>query len=342
MTENTESAFIEIEKWRQDQLKKGRKLDPLFLQHLESNLSLKSKGWKPDAIQNTYLKEYEVPQIVLFDILTNRFPLLQKAQYIAEKAYCDAAADAEEVCIIDIGIGRGFQVFRLLEKLSLNHGIKKITLIGIEISAPALDFTRQQLQDKQSTYPFVLEYHLLNMEVEELTLSKLLSFLPEQRECTLVNASLTLHHIQTNAKRIELFEIIRHIHPDLMVLIEPHADTASENYTERLINAAEHFSVLYEYVSRLSFTQEEERSLKTFFSNDFFDPVVLPDAFRFERMQTASQWIDHALENGLKPLSLHQYAAEFPISYIQTEKREEGHLVFSFKDTPLLSVIGMS
>lgn len=54
--------------------------------HLESNLSLKAKGWRPDAIQNTYLKEFEVPQIVLSDILTNRFPLLQKAQYIAEKA----------------------------------------------------------------------------------------------------------------------------------------------------------------------------------------------------------------------------------------------------------------
>ena len=341
MTENTESAFIEIEQWRQEQLQKGRELDSLFLQHLESNLSLKSKGWRPDAIQNTYLKEFEVPQIVLFDILTNRFPLLQKAQWIAERAYCDAAATAEEVCIIDIGIGRGFQVFRLLEKLSLNPGIKKIMLIGIEISAPALDFTRQQLEDKQSTYPFALDYHLLNMEVEKLTLSELLSFLPEKRECTLVNASLTLHHIQANAKRIELFEIIRQIQPDLMVLIEPHADTASENYIERLINAAEHFSVLYEYVNRLSFTQEEERSLKTFFSNDFFDPVVLPDAFRFERLQTASQWMDHAEKAGLKPISLHRYGAEFPISHIQTEQREEGHLVFSFQDMPLLSVIGL-
>lgn len=341
MTETTESAFIEIEQWKQDQLQKGRELDPLFLQHLEYNLALKAKGWTPDTIQNTYLKEFEVPQIVLFDILTNRFPLLQKAQSIAEKAYCDTAAYAKEVCIIDIGIGRGFQVFRLLDKLSLNPVIKKITLIGIEISAPALDFTRQQLQGKQSTYPFALEYHLLNMEVEKLTLSELLSILPEKRKCTLVNASLTLHHIQANAKRIEMFEIIRQIHPDLMVLIEPHADTASENYTERLINAAEHFSVLYEYVNRLSFTQEEERSLKTFFSNDFFDPVVLPDAFRFERLQTASQWLDHAKKGGMKPLSLHRYAAEFPIAHIQTEQREEGHLVFSFQDMPLLSVMGM-
>ena len=71
ITENTESAFVGIEQWRQEQLQKGRELDPLFLQHLESNLSLKSKGWRPDAIQNTYLKEFEVPQIVLFDILTN-------------------------------------------------------------------------------------------------------------------------------------------------------------------------------------------------------------------------------------------------------------------------------
>lgn len=341
MTENTATAFTEIEKWRQDQLQEGRELDPLFVQHLENNLSLKAKGWVPDSIQNTYLKDFEVPQIVLFDILTNRFPLLQKAQWIAEKAYCDAAASAEHVAIIDIGIGRGFQVFRLLEKLSLNASIKKITLIGIEISAPALDFTRQQLQDKQPAYPFALEYHLLNMEVENLSISQLVSLLPEKRDCTLVNASLTLHHIQKNEKRIALFDIIRQVQPELMVLIEPHADTASENYAERLINAAEHFSALYEYVNSLSFTQEEERSLKTFFANDFFDPVVLPDAFRFERLQMASQWMDHAAKGGLKALSLHRYAAEFPIAHIQTEQREEGHLVFSFQDTPLLSVIGM-
>lgn len=341
MKENTASAFIEIEKWRQDQLLKGRELDPLFLQHLENNLALKAKSWMPETIQNTYLKEFEIPQIVLFDILTNRFPLLQKAQWIAEKAYCDAAASADHVCIIDIGIGRGFQVFRLLEKLSLQPLIKKVTLIGIEISAPALDFTRQQLQVKQTTYPFALEYHLLNKEVEQLTLSELLSLLPDGRRCTLVNASLTLHHIQSNDKRIELFEIIRQIHPDLMVLIEPHADTASEHYAERLINAAEHFSALYDYVNRLSFTREEERSLKTFFSNDFFDPVVLPDAFRFERLHMASQWLGHAVKAGLRAMSLHRYAAEFPITHIQTEQKEEGYLVFSFQGTPLLSVIAM-
>ena len=153
--------------------------------------------------------------------------------------------------------------------------------------------------------------------------------------------SLSSDHIQTNTKRIELFEIIRQVHPNLMILIEPYADTASENYAERLINASEHFSALYDYVNRLSFTQEEERSLKTFFSNDFFDPVVLPDEFRFERLQMASQWLEHASKAGLKALSLHRYPAEFPISHIQNEQREEGHLVFSFQGTPLLSVIGM-
>lgn len=334
------TAFDQLDDWILDQKEKNRNFDSIFCQHLEAAKQLKREGWVPSNTQNTYLKDFEIPQIVLFDILTNRFPLVKTAQQIAEDLFIKSAQGAQSVCLIDIGIGRGFQVMRMLDSLQANTDVSNVFVLGIEISKEAILFTENELAARAATARFKLDFHILHTAVEEISWDQVRSLLPANYSCLLVNASLCLHHIQSQADRMELFVQVNKLSPDLFIVIEPNADTNNEEYSTRLINAVEHFSSLYNYVNLLPFDSAESNSLKTFFSNDFIDPVAYPDECRFERLQTATQWNLFAKTAGFQQVDVFSAAREVSLPHLEKADQEAPTLTFSFKKVPLLSVMG--
>jgi len=337
-----QEAITNVENWVTENNQAGIKMDSVFLSHLEKGIQLKKSNWIPETIQNTYLKEFEIPQIVLFDLLTNKFPLVTACQQIAEKAFIKQASGKKEICILDIGIGRGFQMMRLLDALQNVESIEKVNLIGVEISNDAFNFTLSQLNEQKNNYKFELNFHLMNSPVELITYDVIKAQIPAHCDCLMVNASLTLHHIQQKESRLNLFSIIKQLNPQLMILIEPDADTMNENYGQRLLNAANHFSALYNYVNTLDVMNEEEANhLKSFFANDFFDPIVLPDSHRFERLQTSTQWIDLLSSVGLKPLNLDSNEYSVYIPNIDCAIMKKGYFNLSYCGTPLISVIAI-
>jgi hypothetical protein len=337
-----QEAITNVENWIKENNQAGIKMDSVFLSHLEKGIELKKSNWIPETIQNTYLKEFEIPQIVLFDLLTNKFPLVTACQQIAEKAFLKAASGKREICILDIGIGRGFQMMRLLDVLQNVDSIQKVTLIGVEISTDAFNFTLSQLNERKNKYKFELNHHLINSPVELIAYDIIKAEIPAHCECLMVNASLTLHHIQQKESRLNLFNIIKQLNPQLMILIEPDADTMNDDYAQRLLNAAKHFSALYNYVNTLDVMNEAEANhLKSFFANDFFDPIVLPDSHRFERLQTSTQWIDLMSSVGLKPMHLDPNVYSVYIPNIDCAIMEEGYFNLSYCGIPLISVIAI-
>ena len=337
-----QQAIINVENWIKENSQAGIKMDSVFLSHLEKGIQLKKSNWIPETIQNTYLKEFEIPQILLFDLLTNKFPLVTACQQIAEKAFIKQASGYNELCILDIGIGRGFQMMRLLDALQEVESIQKVTLIGVEISNDALNFTLSQLQERKNKFKFELQYHMMNSPVELITYEMIKAQIPADCKCLLVNASLTLHHIQQTNSRLNLFSIIKQLNPQLMILIEPDADTMNEDYGQRLLNAAQHFSALYNYVNTLDCMNKEEADhLKSFFANDFFDPIVLPDSHRFERLYTSPQWIDLLSSAGLTTMHFDPNNYNIHIPNIDCKIMNEGYFNFSYCGTPIISVIAV-
>jgi hypothetical protein len=338
-----QQAILKLENWIKENNEAGIKMDSIFLSHLEKGIQLKKSNWIPELIQNTYLKEFEIPQILLFDLLTKKFPLVTACQQIAEKVFLEKASGYSEICILDIGIGRGFQMMSLLEALQKVESIQKVTLIGVEISNDALNFTLSQLQERKNNFKFELQYHMMNSPVELITYDMIKAQISTHCDCLFVNASLTLHHIQQKNSRLNLFSILKNLNPQLMILIEPDADTMNDDYGQRLLNAAQHFSALYNYVNTLDCMNKEEADhLKSFFANDFFDPVVLPDSHRFERLQTSTQWIDLLSSVGLKPLHFEQKKYNIQIPNIDCKIMKQGYFNFSYFGTPLISVMALS
>ena len=316
--------------------------DPLLMKHLEDGLHQRRKGFDSGAVQNTYLKDFDIPQIVLFDILANRFPLVVEAQQIVSRALLHHSGNSRQVCIIDLGIGRGVQILKLLDQLNEKRTATRVTVIGIELIGEALDFCGQRIKEASERWNFSLDFHPVHLPLEEIDQATIQGLIPVENPFVFVNASLSLHHLQKGGERDLLFRKVSSWKPGLFTLIEPNASTFTDDYQQRLPNACEHFSALYHYTNTLPLKEEEKRGLKNFFSNDFFDPVALPDSHRFEKLERGEQWIERASKSGLKTLTLDPFCNELRIDHITVEGVPKAYINFKYRDTDLLSIMAFT
>ena len=313
--------------------------DPVLLADLKKALQYRQEARSPEEVRNTYLQDLAIPQIVLFDILANKFPIVLKAQEIINSLLCKHASLHSQIIILDIGIGRGLQMEKLLREIDRIPHIEKVTLIGIEIFRPALDFTTQCMISLSKELHFDLNFIPFHSSIEAIDFRILESKIPNNSTLFMVNASLCLHHIQSMDQRSELFCEINSFQPEIFTLIEPNTDCFTDDFKKRLDNAFEHFNALYQYIDTLNLLIEEKKGLKQFFSTEFFDAIALPEAYRFEKYQTGEQWVETGKMAGFQPKDLTKIAAGINISDITCESEFSDYLNFKFKESSILSVI---
>jgi hypothetical protein len=313
--------------------------DPALLEDLKRALQYRQEERTPEEVRNTYLQDLAVPQIVLFDILANKFPIVLKAQEIINSLLCEGVSHHSEITILDIGIGRGLQIEKLLREINKLPQVEKVTLIGIEIFKPALDFTTQCMISLSKELNFDLNFIPLHSSIEAIDFRLLASEIPYKSTLFMVNASLCLHHVQSKEQRFNLLREINSFQPDIFTLIEPNTDCFTNDFEKRLENAFEHFNALYQYIDTLDLLIEQKKGLKQFFSTEFFDAIALPEAYRFEKYQTGEQWVETGKMAGFHPKDLSKIAGGIHISDITCKSEKSNFLNFKFKESNILSVI---
>jgi hypothetical protein len=313
--------------------------DKQVLEDLRKALIYKEEGRSPESVKNTYLKDLEIPQIVLFDILANRFPLVMNAQKIISKAILSLADAKECITIVDLGIGRGLQITRILKELNQIKTIKTVNVIGLEIFKTALDFTSAQIPDLKKELNYQLDFYPINTLVEDIDIESIKNLIPLNNNLLLINASLTLHHIQSEDDRLKLFQKLKLLNPSLVTLVEPNTNCFTDDFDERLLNVYEHFCALYKFINTLQLLPEEQKGLKQFFSTELFDAVALPDEHRFEKYNTAEAWLKTASEAGFSPYNLSESTKEINIKDIDVQINNQGYVNFSFHHTNILCTI---
>jgi hypothetical protein len=289
--------------------------------------------------QNTYLKDFEIPQIKLFDILANHFPLVLESQQMAHACLLREMKECHHLCIVDLGIGRSVQMQRLLQMLNEVPTIEKVTLIGVDIMHQALLHSEQLLEQEKSKLRFVFDFHLLHDVVERMDFDRVLSLKPTDHDFLYINASLTLHHVQQSEERNALFRNFKRLSPNLMTLIEPNTSTFTDDFDLRIDRAIEHFFALYDYTNTLQLKDEEKRSLKTFFGNDFYDPIANADEARFEKLERGEEWILRASLAGFTPFVEREQVALKEIKNIDLRIDDAHYTSFCYKGVDLLSLI---
>lgn len=315
--------------------------DEQLLADVRKALTHKFSEGNKEEITNTYLKELEIPQIVLFDILANRFPLVLRAQDIVNDLFLYEAKGMKSICIIDLGIGRGIQIARILKHLNNVSTIKEVTLIGLDILKPALEFTSNTITNLKEELNYTLNFYPIHSQVESIDIESIKALVPSHCEKILVNASLTLHHIQQEEERLSLLSKLKSINPSIITLIEPNADMFTNDFEERLLNTYEHFSALYRYINTLDLLEAEKKGLKTFFATDLFDPIALADSHRFEKYTKIETWINLGGICGFNPIDLSKIAKESNILQIVEDGNTPGAIQLKFEGTDLVGIIAL-
>lgn len=285
--------------------------------------------------ENIYLGRYETSQIQLFNILIEKFPFVRFSQQITNGAIVDEMQDAEEVTIIDIGIGQGTQMLNIIEQAREMKQLKRLHFVGIEPYGEALAKAEAAILACNGQVPFEITFRAIHNTAENTDFAGLR---PDGK--VIVNASLALHHIQSETQRAETIAQIRQINPDAFILIEPNVNHYEPDFFARFRNCYNHFYSIFQVIDRIENIGEvDKNALKLFFGREIEDIIGKEEKDRYEKHEPATHWINRLRENRF---SLKTDFLKSPVEAgcgVEISYHKEGFLGFTFQQETVLAII---
>jgi hypothetical protein len=220
------------------------------------------------AEANLCLRQFEVPQIHLFNLLAISAPFVGLAGVIANREIRRAVRGEQHPTVIDVGIGTGRQV---VADAARKAGLP-VTFHPFLRAAEAIT---------------VDEWHMI------------------RAACTarpVINASFALHHVgDVGGKdvRNDVLRRLRWLDPKLCVLSEPNVHHYEKDFLRRFHNCWEHFSVAFAAVDRARAARRHKNALKVcFFGREIADILANPEEQRSERHESTASWLGRLAETG--------------------------------------------
>jgi hypothetical protein len=289
------------------------------------------------ADEHIYLRKFEIPQIELFNLLIEQFPLVKQSHEITNSSIAAEIGDSSCATIIDVGIGQGVQMVKLVEKLASSSALKRLTIIGIEPFYEALEVAQQKLSGMQAH--FQIEFHAIHAFVEEVDFDTIRNIVSQSSGPLLINGSLAMHHIPSLEGRHHVLECLSRLCPHSFFLAEPNVDHFEPDFYKRFQNCYGHFFHVFQVIDHLPVSNYERNGLKLFFGREIEDIIGKGNHQRFEKHEPAYRWIEKLNIHGFK--SVNRFS-EVPANIhlgIDISYNHQGFLSFKFKSEVILGLI---
>lgn len=289
--------------------------------------------------EHIYLKQYEVPQINLFELLIQHYPPVNAIQQYTNDTITEVFRTAGEGVLVDIGIGTGYQITRLIPRLKAEAPyLRELTIIGIEPNAEALDRAAEDIRSLSSEN-LRIRFIPVNKFAEELNLVHFLKEYNLTGRTLVINASFALHHIRAFEDRLVLFQKIKKMNPDLFILSEPDSDHYTPDLCQRFKNCFNHFKIVFRLIDTLDLSRDEKQALKLFFNREIED--ILAGSDRVEKHSRTSLWLELMAMTGFTPQNY-----PFSEKIINTQGLEarwypRGYWGLDFESETSISVLAM-
>lgn len=285
--------------------------------------------------ENLYNITNGISQIRLFDILIHQFPFVKYSQQMANDAIVEVMKQHKEVCIVDIGIGLGTQMLHILEKAKELSHLHKVVIVGIEPFENALNSAEEKIMAYKNQVHFDLQFIPVAEYIEHINLLK---YKPSGIPCV-VNASLALHHIKSDADRNRVISNIKALKPKAFLLIEPCVNHFTNDLAARILNSYEHFISLFRVVDRLDASNEDKNGLKLFFGRELEDILSKTDDERFEKHEPVSSWLHRLRQNKFNTYTTPLLTEPKEILGVSIQPYPNGYIGFIEQSETILSVI---
>lgn len=297
--------------------------------------ALKKKTGRDAADEHIYLKRFEIPQIALFDILIEKFPFVKLSQGIINAAIIAEIRELEEVTLMDIGMGLGTQMKNIIELAKSLPKLKKMRVIGIEPFGDALEKASSMIAGLRSELAFELDFVGIHDFAEKVDYAAI----PNLTSPLIVNASLALHHLPTQAQRMATIEKIKQLNPLAFILTEPNSNHFEPDFYKRFQNAYRHFYHIFQVIDQLEISAQDKNALKLFFGREIEDIIGNNEQERFEKHEPATHWIAKLKTAGFQ-LDTDFLQANFENnSCLKIAYQPEGFLGFTYENETVLAVI---
>lgn len=309
-----------------------------FLEALRRNL-----GERTADIGNLYLLPDQGQQIKMFNFMADKFPLVRYAQNIVNSSYRDVIGQQSAATVLDIGIGTGQQMVRLIDMLAQSGELPEtLTIIGIEPSGESLASAESTMQTLMGKYPCSLRFIPIQGTLESFTddaWDTLKARIAERPGTLIVNASFALHHVYPPDVRAGLFERLRGLNPAVFAMIEPYADFLDGELATRFQNAWLHYGLTFRAIDQIEAPQDDKNLLKkVFFSREIQDVLSL-EPVRIEQFETGEMWAQRLIKAGFKPVMPADADVSGPAFPLVTVTRNEGYIAFNVDGSPIVSIL---
>lgn len=305
-------------------------LATLFVKALNKKINSEFIG------ENIYLGKYETSQIQLFNILIEKFPFVKFSQQITNSAIVEEMQGCDEVTLMDIGIGQGTQVLNIISLATKLPELKKLHVVGIEPFAEALYKAEVDILSLNGKMPFEITFTGIHDSVENVDFSTI----ENMGGKVIVNASLALHHIQSDLLRKDTIAKVKAMNPSAFILIEPNVNHYEPDFHARFVNCYKHFYHIFQVIDRIeNIGNMDKNALKLFFGREIEDIIGKDEKDRFEKHELATSWIDRLNECNF---SIKNNILKSPVEAgcgVEINFHEEGFLGFTHGDETVLAVI---
>lgn len=305
-------------------------LATLFLKALNKKINSENIG------ENIYLGKYEISQIQLFNILIEQFPFVKFSQQITNNAIVEAMTGCAVVTLMDIGIGQGTQVMHIIERAKSVNGLEKLHVVGIEPFGDALQMAEKNILGMNGIAPFEITFTAIHDGVENVDFAVFKNLSGK----IIVNASLALHHIQSDIKRLETIAKVKSLNPAAFMLIEPNVNHFETDFYSRFQNSYRHFSHIFQVIDRIeNISNSDKNALKLFFGREIEDIIGKDEKDRFEKHEPATHWINRLKMNNF---SIKSDVLKSPVTAgcgVNINYHQEGFVGFTHEDETVVAII---
>ncbi len=286
--------------------------------------------------ENIYLGKYEISQIQLFNILIEKFPFVKFSQHITNSAIVEEMQGCNEVTLMDIGIGQGTQVVNIIELSKSLPQLKKLHVVGIEPFGDALNMAQENILGYNGKVQFEISFTAINDSVENVDFATIENVGGK----IIVNASLALHHIQSDSMRLDTIAKVKAMNPSAFILIEPNVNHYEPDFHARFENCYKHFYHIFQVIDRIeNIGNNDKNALKLFFGREIEDIIGKEEKDRFEKHEPATHWIERLKESSF---SIKNDFLKSPVEAgcgVEISYHKEGFLGFTHGDETVLAVI---
>jgi len=294
---------------------------------------------------NLYLRQFEQPQISLFNLLAEHLPTVALAGRVANAMLADLVGYREHVTLLDIGIGTGRQAVALLYELAAKGALpERLAVVAVEPSAASLAEAGRTLAEAAQALQLAFAFYPVQAVVEELGDAEWGAIAKAAGDSPIVaHAAFAAHHVRDGSRqddaRDEVFRRLRTLSPEAVVLCEPNVDHHTPEFFRRFENCWRHFSLTFELIGRLDgVTPAEQTAMKLFFAREIEDILGNAEESRCERHESAAAWVRRFRRTGFVPAA--DVARARGIAHPAIDVRpHDGYLGLDYRGETLVAVL---